>query len=74
MTAEDTQVLYDYFNLSAEEYLYFKSGYIDGEVWAAWLRGMKYFATRPAIRRVWAEELQSGSYYGFTLAIIDAAP
>ena len=26
----DTKALYDYFNLCAEEYLYFKTGYIDG--------------------------------------------
>lgn len=73
LTAEDTQVLYDYFNLCAEEYLYFKSGYIDLEVWTAWLRGMKYFASRSEIRRLWEAELQFGSYYGFTLKFIDAA-
>lgn len=73
LTAEDTQVLYDYFNLCAEEFLYFKSGYIDLEVWSAWLRGMKFYASKPEIRRLWEADLQSGSYYGFTLEIIDTA-
>lgn len=70
----DKQLLYDYFNLCAEEYLYFKSGYIDGEVWAAWLRGMRSFAQHAEIRRVWETELGGGSYYGFTLALIDETP
>ncbi|AYH44033.1 hypothetical protein [Azoarcus sp. DN11] len=74
LTIEDKQLLYDYFNLCAEEYLYFKSGYIDTEVWQSWLRGMKYFASNTEIRRLWCEELESGSYYGFSLALFDAAP
>ena len=73
LTTEDKQLLYDYFNLCAEEYLYFKSGYVDTEVWYSWLRGMKYFASNPEVRRLWKEELESDSYYGFTLALIDEA-
>lgn len=71
---EEKQLLYDYFNLCAEEYLYFKAGYIDSEVWNAWLRGMKSFAAHKEVRRLWQEELGSGSYYGFKLGLIDAAP
>lgn len=73
LTAEDKQLLYDYFNLCAEEYMYLKSGYIDTEVWQSWLRGMQLFASNAEIRRLWKEELDSGSYYGFTLALIDQA-
>jgi hypothetical protein len=61
-------------NLCAEEYLYFKSGYVDAEVWQSWLRGMRFFAAKPEILSVWKEELASGSYYGFSLALLDAAP
>lgn len=71
LEAEDKQLLYDYFNLCAEEYLYFKSGYIDAQVWRSWLNGMKYFAANPEVRRLWQEELESGSYYGFSLSEID---
>ena len=74
LTNEDKQLLYDYFNLCAEEYLYFKSGYIDAEVWLSWLKGMKIFLSNSDVRRLWQEELNSGSYYGFTLALIDEVP
>lgn len=70
---KDLQVLYDYFNLCAEEYLYFKSGYIDQEVWKSWLAGMRYFAANSEIRRVWQREVDQGSYYGFTLKLLEAA-
>jgi hypothetical protein len=65
---DDRQVLMDYFNLCAEEYLYFKAGYIDVSVWKSWTRGMKMYADVPAIRKLWEEELRSDSYYGFSLS------
>lgn len=64
------QTLYDYFNLCAEEYLYFRAGYIDSEVWHSWLKGMAYFAAIPKIRNVWQKELEQGSYYGFSLTLL----
>ena len=74
LAPEDILLLYDYFNLCSEEYLYFKSGYIDIEVWQSWLNGMKYFASNPEIHRIWLSELQSGSYYGFPPSLLSAAP
>lgn len=68
ISREDRQVLTDYFNLCAEEYLYFNAGYIDDSVWRSWMRGMKAYAAVPAIRELWEEELLSGSYYGFSLS------
>jgi hypothetical protein len=59
--------LIDYFNLCAEEYLFFRSGYIDHDVWKSWARGMLYFAQDPEIRGLWDEELKTDSYYGFRL-------
>lgn len=70
---ERLQTLYDYFNLCAEEYLYYKGGYIDEDVWEAWLKGMRYFASNTEIRRIWQRELERGSYYGFSLKLLDAA-
>jgi hypothetical protein len=64
---EDVNVLYDYFNLCAEEYLYYKSGYIDSNVWESWTQGMKIFTNDDEIKRLWVHEIQSGSYYGFSL-------
>ena len=66
---EDTDhgVLFDYFNLCAEEYLYADAGYIDLSVWRAWQNGMCYFDQDPEIHDFWLLELQQNSFYGFTL-------
>jgi hypothetical protein len=67
---DNRQTLMDYFNLCGEEYLYFKAGYIDEAVWTAWLKGMKIYADVPAIREMWEEEIEGGSYYGFSLQVL----
>ena len=67
----DLQVLYDYFNLCAEEYFYFCAGYIDTDVWHAWLNGMRHFAKHAEVRRIWQRELDQGSYYGFSLRLVE---
>jgi hypothetical protein len=64
---EEHRKLVDYFNLCAEEYLFYRSGYIDEDVWESWSRGMLYFAQDPEIRALWEAELQMESYYGFSL-------
>lgn len=70
LSLAEKQVLYDYFNLCAEEYLYYKAGFIDEEVWKAWARGMKAYLASESVRRLWEEELSGGSYYGFTLDLM----
>jgi hypothetical protein len=64
---EEHRKLVDYFNLCAEEYLFYRSGYIDDDVWEAWSRGMLYFAQDAEIRTLWEKELRMQSYYGFSL-------
>ena len=71
LIAGHIDTLYDYFNLCAEEYLFYESGYIDERVWRAWLLGMKYFAADAAVRRLWETEIATGSYYHFTLSLLD---
>ncbi len=56
--------LYDYFNLCAEEYLFYRRGYIYPEVWEAWACGMSIYLSDPRIREVWDCEAETGSYYG----------
>ncbi len=68
---KDIQILYDYFNLCAEEHLYFVAGYIDGVVWSSWLAGMHYFAANSEIKNLWLKELSLGSYYGFPIELLD---
>ena len=65
ITKEDKNLLYDYFNLCAEEYLFYKRGYIPPTVWESWEEGMRYYMRDPRIRRVWEEDesTQGSSYY-----------
>lgn len=60
----DRNVLFNYFNLCGEEYLYYRLGYIFPEVWTAWHNGMMIFYENPRIQALWDQELQTGSYYG----------
>jgi hypothetical protein len=71
LTEQDQQVLFDYFNLCAEHYLFYKAGYIDEEVWQSWLAGMKYFARKEAVRSFWEADLKFNSYYSFTLELFE---
>jgi hypothetical protein len=71
LSSEERQVLFDYFNLCGEEWMYYRAGYIDPDAWEAWRRGMKFFSNAPEIRRLWTEELESGSYYGFTIEMME---
>lgn len=64
LTAEEVDVLNDYFNLCGEEYLFFKRGYIYRDVWKAWLNGMRIFYQNERIKELWTKELGTGSYYG----------
>lgn len=79
LTVQDRKVLFDYFNLCAEEYLFYKSGYIDKDVWRSWLAGMEYFARKAAVRKLWKSETsesetKENSYYGFSLNLFDTVP
>ena len=73
LSADSQQLLMDYFNLCAEEYLYFRSGYIDEDVWRSWTHGMRVYAQVPAIREIWERELAAGSYYGFSLRELESS-
>jgi hypothetical protein len=66
----DKNVLCDYFNLCAEEWIYDEAGYIDPKVWRAWHNGMHYFAENAEIGKFWEDELKQDSYYGFPVALI----
>lgn len=62
--APERDLLYDYFNLCSEEFLYYSLGYVPPQVWRAWYNGMKAFRKHEPIRRLWDDELRSESYYG----------
>lgn len=67
LDTSERDVLNDYFNLCAEEYLFCRRDYIYPEVWQSWLNGMRVFYSNERIRRYWKSELQSESYYGLRL-------
>ncbi len=67
---KERDTLDDYFNLCAEEYLYFKKGYIYPEVWKAWCNGMWFFLQNKRIGEMWQGEEESNSYYGLRLTVI----
>jgi len=67
LSPEQKVTLNRYFNLCAEELLYFRKGYIDPRVWDAWIKGMTIYCQNERIREFWAAELQTDAYYGFKL-------
>lgn len=67
LTDEDKSTLNDYFNLCAEEFLFYKKGYIYEEVWQAWHNGMAYYVAHKRIGDKWKEEVKTESYYGLKI-------
>jgi hypothetical protein len=62
-----------YFNLCAEEWLFWKAGYIYDEVWRAWQNGMKQYGRDPRVMALWKREEASDSYYGFRFPTVETA-
>ncbi|NRB63981.1 MAG: hypothetical protein HRU40_13320 [Saprospiraceae bacterium] len=67
---KDRDTLDDYFNLCAEEYLFYKKGLIVKEVWTSWCKGMIYHLKNHIIWEYWEEVQKEESYYGLTTEII----
>ena len=56
-----------YFNLCAEEWLFWRAGYIYDPVWEAWRNGMRQYARDKRVMAIWERERETNSYYGFDL-------
>jgi hypothetical protein len=67
VTPEARGLIVDYFNLCAEEYVFHQRGYIPDDVWSSWRNGMKWYAAKERVLKVWHEKKQTDSYYGFDL-------
>ena len=72
LTTEQRSLIVDYFNLCAEEYLFYQQGYIPPQVWRSWCRGMAWHLKRHPFKDVWNEEMRSESFYGLSLEVIHA--
>lgn len=70
ITQEERNVVVDYFNLCAEEYVFYQEGYIPDHVWKAWCRGMTWYLRRHPYKDIWNEEVNTDSFYGLTEEII----
>ena len=69
--AEINKHLDDYFNLCAEEYLFYSEGRIHDLVWGSWCRGMKEHLLDSTINRYWEKAQSENSYYGLTTKVIE---
>lgn len=72
LSQEQRNIIVDYFNLCAEEYLFYQHGYIPRNVWRAWCRGMAWCLKRHPFKDVWNDEVATESFYGLTLEKIHA--
>lgn len=70
ITTEQRNLIVDYFNLCAEEYLFYQEGYIPQRVWKSWCRGMAWYLKRHPFKDVWNEEVKTDSFYGLTEKVI----
>ncbi len=68
LTEKEKNQVIDYFNLCAEEYLWFLKGRIPKKVWEAWKSGIHANLQLKEIKNIYLEEIQkketSKSYYG----------
>jgi hypothetical protein len=69
-TPELERKVVDYFNLCAEEYLFFKQGYILPEAWESWRKGMCQYLSVDRVRKLWELEARTDSYYGLTIEVM----
>jgi len=68
LTSEQRACVIDYFNLCAEEHMFYVRGYIPDDVYRSWRAGMDYYAGKDRFMRVWEKERKTQSYYGFEFA------
>jgi len=68
LSNKEKQQLLDYFNLCAEEFLWFKKGRIPADVWNAWRTGILRNISTPQIRTFYEQEVLKpnikDSFYG----------
>ena len=71
ITSEQQVALDQYFNLCAEEYLFYSQGCILPVVWRSWCRGMLWYLSHDPIHDVFQREVRHDSHYGLTLPVIE---
>ncbi len=64
LSTNERYILFDYFNLCGEEYLFYRAGYILPSAWKSWENGIQFYLSNKRIRTLWEQEVETGSYYG----------
>ncbi|CUJ32621.1 Uncharacterised protein [Achromobacter aegrifaciens] len=72
LSPEERNLIVDYFNLCAEEYLFYQQGYIPEKVWRSWCRGMLWYLKQHPFKDVWNDEFKTESFYGLSMKAIQA--
>ncbi len=70
LSMRQREAVIDYFNLCAEEYLFYTLGYVEPHVWKAWHHGMKVYRQDCRIVALWNQEPKA-SYYDFNFLKCD---
>lgn len=66
LTDSEKDIVTDFINFCAEEYLWYSKNRIPNNVWHAWQEGMAYFfKCNPIKQQLLSEYSQASSYYGF---------
>jgi hypothetical protein len=68
---DEGEILDQYFNLCAEEYLFYKQGRILRHVWQTWCRGILIYLRVGHIEDYWRAQESANFHYGFTVAEIE---
>jgi hypothetical protein len=68
ITPGERETLKRYFDLCAEEFLFWDEELIHPEAWKAWKRGMRFYFAHEHIGALWRDELAKCCYYGLTAA------
>lgn len=67
LSFKEKDKIYDYFNLCAEEYYWYKKNRISPTVWKSWKNGMDFWYSKPIIKEMWKDEMANSnsreSYY-----------
>lgn len=71
-TIDDYETVLHYFNLCAEEFLFYSEGYINERVWRSWCIGMLYYLDIEPFQILWNDLVTQDSYYGLTIEHIKA--
>lgn len=66
ISEEERELIIDYLNFCAEEYLWYTKGRIPENVWKSWKKGMLFFFKLAPIKPIILSQFsQKESYYGF---------